>query len=67
MDMCTGPAALRCLDEQLVWQLYDDYGYRPRALRPCLTAPHPVWPADLARPTLRRGLLRLLGRPKVRR
>jgi hypothetical protein len=37
--MCTGPAATRCPDERLAWELYDEHGYRPRELRPCLTAP----------------------------
>ena len=37
--MCTGP---RCLPESLAWRLYDEHGYRPRELRPCLTAPRPL-------------------------
>jgi hypothetical protein len=37
--MCTGPRASVCPEETLAWQLYDEHGYRPRELRPCLTAP----------------------------
>jgi len=39
VGVCTGIGAVRCLDEQLAWQLYDEHGYRPRETRPCLTAP----------------------------
>jgi hypothetical protein len=63
--MCTGPSAARCTEERLAWELYHEHGYRPRALRPCLTPPDPVGPAASARPSRWRGVLRLLpgGRP----
>ena len=40
--MCTGTGAPHCPAEPLAWRLYDEHGYRPRELRPCLTAPHPL-------------------------
>lgn len=54
--MCTGPDAARCPDEPLAWRLYEDHGYRPRSLRPCLTVAPPV------RDERRRVLLHVLRR-----
>jgi hypothetical protein len=59
--VCTGIGAMRCLDEQLAWQLYDEHGYRPRETRPCLTAPSGGSERS-QRGTSRYKLLRLLLR-----
>jgi hypothetical protein len=34
--MCTGTGASNCPPETLAWQLYEEYGYRPVELRPCM-------------------------------
>ena len=40
--MCTGTGAARCVEERLAWELYDEHGYRPHELRPCLSVPQGV-------------------------
>ena len=60
--MCTGPDAARCPAEPLAWELYQDHGYRPRALRPCLTGQHGQPPPDCGAARNRRRLRRLLRR-----
>jgi hypothetical protein len=52
--MCSGP---HCPGEALAWQLYDEHGYRPRELRPCLTAPRSLT-ADYRPPRRPRPALR---------
>jgi hypothetical protein len=65
--MCTGPNAAHCPDEQLAWQLYQDHGYRPWVLRPCLSQQRRLRSSPHGQGTSpqspdRRRLLRLLRR-----
>jgi hypothetical protein len=64
--MCTGSGAPHCPDERLAWQLYEEHGYQPRELRPCLTAPRPVVTEPPHHERARHWLLRLLVRCRAR-
>jgi hypothetical protein len=59
--MCSGP---QCPGEALAWQLYDEHGYRPRELRPCLTTPRSLT-ADYRRPRRLRPVLRPFRRTRT--
>jgi len=62
VPVCTGIGAPHCPDEQLAWQLYDEHGYRPRDLRPCLTAYRPAVTDCEPQQSPRYRLVRLLLR-----
>ena len=66
VPVCTGIGAPHCPDEQLAWQLYDEHGYRPRELRPCLTASRPVVTDGGRHRSPRNRLVRLLLRQSRR-